>query len=58
MDNYQNVAVHSFIKRDDGKFLVTKRSPINDFLPNLFDFPGGTVEFGEDPKRSLKKRDF
>lgn len=58
MDKYQKVAVHAFIKREDGKFLVTKRSPINDFLPNLFDLPGGTVEFGEDPKEALKREIF
>jgi len=58
MDKYQKVAVHAFIKRKDGKFLVTKRSPINDFLPNHFDLPGGTVEFGEDPKEALKREIF
>ncbi|HCR36409.1 hypothetical protein A2130_02200 [Candidatus Woesebacteria bacterium GWC2_33_12] len=58
MDKYQKVAVHAYIKSDDGKFLVTKRSPINDFLPNFFDIPGGTVEFGEDPKEALKREIF
>ena len=58
MDKYQKVAVHAFIKRKDGKFLVTKRSPINDFLPNLFDLPGGTVEFGEDPDKALEREIF
>jgi 8-oxo-dGTP diphosphatase len=58
MDKYQKVAVHAYIKREDGKFLVTKRSPINDFLPNLFDLPGGTVEFGEDPKEALGREIF
>ena len=55
MDKYQKVAVHGFIKREDGKFLVTKRSSVNDFLPNIFDLPGGTVEFGEDPMEALKR---
>ena len=58
MDKYQKVAVHAYIKKDDGKFLVTKRSLINDFLPNLFDLPGGTVEFGEDPKEALEREIF
>ena len=58
MNKYQKVGVQAFIKRDDGKFLVTKRSPINDFLPNHFDLPGGTVEFGEDPKKALKREIF
>lgn len=53
MNQYQKVAVHGLIKREDGKFLVTKRSPINDFLPNVYDFPGGTVEFGEKCEEAL-----
>lgn len=58
MDKYQKVAVHAFIKREDGKFLVTKRSPINDFWPNIYDLPGGSVEFGEDPKEALEREIF
>jgi len=58
MNKYQKVGVQAFIKRDDGKFLVTKRSPTNDFSPNLFDLPGGTVEFGEDPDKALEREIF
>lgn len=58
MNKYQKVAVHAFIKRGDGRFLVTKKSPINDFLPNIYDLPGGTVEFGENPKEALGREIF
>jgi len=55
MDKYQKVAVHAFIEREDGKFLVTKRSQINDYLPGLYDLPGGTVEFGETTECALSR---
>lgn len=43
---YVNVAVHGLIKKD-GKFLVTKRSITDGYMPGLWDLPGGSVEFGE-----------
>lgn len=52
------VAAHGLIKKDDGKFLVTFRSPENDFLPNLWDLPGGTIEFGEVPEEALGREIF
>ncbi len=55
MDKYQRVGVCAFIKRTDGRFLVIKRSKINDYLPGVWDLPGGEVEFGEDPVNALKR---
>ncbi|MDD4785025.1 MAG: NUDIX hydrolase [Candidatus Shapirobacteria bacterium] len=43
---YTKVAAHGLIKKDN-KFLVTHRSSINDYMPNIWDIPGGTIEFGE-----------
>lgn len=51
---FQKVAVHAFIKKGN-KFLVTLRSPVNDYKPNEWDLPGGTVEFGEDIEPALKR---
>lgn len=51
---FQKVAVHGLIKKGN-KFLVTLRSPVNDYKPNEWDLPGGTVEFGEDPIVALKR---
>lgn len=53
MDKYQKVAVHALIKNEKGEFLVIKRSPANDFLPNLYDLPGGSVEISETPECAL-----
>ena len=54
MKQFQKVAVHAYIKRGS-KFLITLRSSINDYKPNEWDLPGGTVEFGEDPIYALKR---
>jgi mutator protein MutT len=43
---FVKVAAHGLIKKDN-KFLVTKRPQNDDYMPNLWDTPGGTVEFGE-----------
>jgi 8-oxo-dGTP diphosphatase len=40
------VAAHGLIKKGD-KFLVTKRSASDHYMPGLWDIPGGTVEFKE-----------
>lgn len=58
MDKYQRVGVNALIKRDDGKYLIIHRSKINDFRPNIYDLPGGEVEFGEDPNTSLIREVF
>lgn len=39
-------AAHGLIKKDD-KYLVTLRASNKNYMPNLWDIPGGTVEFGE-----------
>lgn len=54
MDTFQKVAVHAFIEKD-GKFLTTLRSSINDYKPGEWDFPGGTVEFSEEPLEALNR---
>ncbi|MDD2483245.1 MAG: NUDIX hydrolase [Candidatus Shapirobacteria bacterium] len=40
------VASHGLIKKDN-RFLVTRRSAVNDYMPEFWDIPGGTIEFGE-----------
>ena len=40
------VAAHGLIK-NDGKYLVTRRSEKNDYLPLTWDVPGGTADAGE-----------
>lgn len=48
------IAAHALIEKD-GKYLVTKRSAINDYMPGLWDVPGGTAEEGETIEDSLQR---
>lgn len=43
---YVKVATHGLIVKDN-KFLVTKRPSHDDYMPNFWDTPGGTIDFGE-----------
>lgn len=52
--NFTAVAVHALIEKD-GKYLVTKRSPDNGYMPNLWDTPGGTIHYGEAIDIALKR---
>lgn len=48
------VAAHGLIKKDN-KFLITKRPQNDDYMPNLWDIPGGTIEFGEKTLDALNR---
>lgn len=48
------VAVHALIKRGN-RFLVTKRSNVNNYMPGVWDIPGGTIEFGENILQALER---
>jgi len=39
-------AAHGLIKKGD-KYLVTLRAKDKNYMPNIWDIPGGTIEFGE-----------
>lgn len=43
---FVKVAAHALIQKD-GKYLVTKRPENDDWMPNFWDTPGGTIDFGE-----------
>ena len=43
---FVKVAAHGLIKKNN-KYLVTKRPFDDDYMPNFWDTPGGTIEFGE-----------
>jgi 8-oxo-dGTP diphosphatase len=51
---YVKVAAHGLIKKGD-KFLATKRSVSDNFMPGLWDIPGGTVKFGEHTVDALNR---
>lgn len=56
MEKFTVVAAHGFIKKD-GKYLVTRRAgpETNDYMPYLWDIPGGSIDFGEDTMIALKR---
>lgn len=54
MDKYTKVAAHALIKKGD-KYLLTRRSKNDDYMPGYWDVPGGTIEFGEDILKALKR---
>lgn len=45
----KGLIVHMIIANDHGEVLILQRSKRNDFLPEYWDIPGGTLEDGEDP---------
>jgi len=50
------VAAHGLIRKyGDAKYLVTKRSADNDYMPNKWDIPGGTIDAGETAIMALKR---
>ena len=48
------LAGHALIKKS-GKYLVTRRSSRNDYMPLKWDIPGGTIESGERVEEGLER---
>lgn len=55
MKQYQQASVGALIQNKDGKFLIVKRSEKDDFLPGLWELPGGGLDFGEELQDGLKR---
>lgn len=53
-DDIQKHVVGAFIVKN-GKFLIVKRSEMDDFLPGLHEIPSGGVDEGEDLKTALSR---
>lgn len=53
MKKEQMIVVAAIIEKG-GKYLITQR-PESKHLAKKWEFPGGKVEFGEDPKERLKQ---
>ena len=55
MKQYQQVCVSAFIANAKGEVLLVKRSNDDDFLPGLWEAPGGGTDYGEHPEAALKR---
>lgn len=53
----QGSSVSGFIQRADKKFLIIRRAE-DDTFPNLWELPGGGIDYGENPKTSAKREVF
>ncbi len=49
------IAGHALIKNNEGKYLILKRAVCNDYMPLIWDIPGGTVEMGETVEETIKR---
>lgn len=47
------VATKAVVYDQEGKYLILKKSSIEDINPNTYDLPGGRVEFGEKLEESV-----
>lgn len=54
MENKIYTAVYALIENSSGKYLFIKRSE-SDSMPGVWEVPGGKMDYGEDPKDSLKR---
>lgn len=50
----QRIAVYGYIRNNEGKILLVQRAP-HDSFPGLWEMPGGTLDFGEDPKIGVER---
>ena len=48
-----HIGVHALILDEKMKVLVTKRSELENYMPLLWDIPGGSVEMGETVEQAL-----
>ena len=54
MERHKRVSVSGFLTRD-GRALIVRRSHVEEQLPGYFELPGGKVEFGDDPARTIER---
>jgi 8-oxo-dGTP diphosphatase len=48
------ITAHGLLKKGQ-RYLVTRRSARNDYMPGYWDVPGGTIEFGEKTFEALRR---
>lgn len=52
------VAVKAVVKNKDNKYLILKKSGVEDVNPNTYDLPGGRIEFGEKLEEAIIREVF
>lgn len=52
------VAVKAVVKNKNNKYLILKKSSIEDVNPNTYDLPGGRIEFGEKLEEAVVREVF
>ena len=52
--NSETIQVVAALLFHEGRLLICQRSPDGQF-PNQWEFPGGKIELGEDPKEALRR---
>lgn len=58
MDNLLKVNVSAVVKKDDGRFLLIKRSADETVFPGYWGIPGGTVEKTDETLETALLREF
>ncbi len=51
----KQIIVTAAITENDGKYLIAQRLPTCKNAPLKWEFPGGKIEFGEEPRDCLKR---
>ena len=51
----QQGCTSAIILNEKDEILFTKRSDSDDFLPGVWELPGGGIEYGETPQDSIKR---
>lgn len=58
MKQFQQVCTSGFILNSKNELLLVKRADNDDFLPGLWEMPGGGMDFGENLQEALKREIF
>ncbi len=54
MDGKEQIVVTAAIIEKEGEYLISKR-PVGKYYAGRWEFPGGVVEFGEDPRDCVRR---